>query len=299
MAETRRLSQLVETSLPLLELPPGPHVVALSGGADSAALALLCARAGVEVTAVHVDHQLPASPMMEKAAVQVAEVLDLAMTTIRVEVGSGPSLEELARDARYRALESVEGAVLTGHTRDDSAETMLINLIRGTGGAGLAGIPYHRPPNVYRPILGLGRGETREMAALAGLPFVDDPMNQDMSLTRNRVRLHLLPTMREINPAVDSALARAAAFLRRDNEFLDELADRHQVAELPVSLLSTLPRPVADRVVLRFLECNGVGAGAGRVDRVWSVATGESPRQDLSGGRSVVRRGAMLVVEPG
>lgn len=297
MAATRRLSQLVSASLPL-DLPAGPLAVALSGGADSACLAFLCCESGSPLAAaVHVDHQLPASPMMAHTAARIAEVLDIEMETIRVEVPDGPSLEEQARDVRYAALEKVEASVITGHTRDDNAETMIINLIRGTGSAGLGGIPHHRSPNIYRPMLHVSRSETREIASLAGLPFVDDPMNEDLSLTRNRVRLEIIPRMREINPKVDGALARAAGFVRRDSDLLDEMAGTPTGSTLAASVVVTLPTPIAERMVHRFLEANGVGATADRIARVWSVAIGESDRQDLTGGRSVVRQGAMLVLE--
>lgn len=297
MVATRRLSQLVDSALPQIDLPEAPLVVALSGGADSAALAYLATESGREIDLVHVDHQLAASPIMARAAHAIGEVFDLPVETVTVDIGSGPSLEDRARDARYHALEKIESAVITGHTRDDSVETMLINLIRGTGPRGLTGIPRFRPPNVYRPMLCITRGETREIATLARLPFVDDPMNADMSLTRNRVRLHILPVMRELNPQIDSALARTAEILESDVDFLDELASRHQTGVLPVSVIVTLPKVLADRVLRVALEKVAIPPTADRIGRMWSVAGGESQRQDLAEGRSVVRRDALLVIE--
>lgn len=297
MAETRRLRQLVSSTLTKLELP-GDHVeVALSGGADSAALALLSLEAGAHVTALHIDHQLPASPRMHEAASAVAAALGISLEARRVDVGDGPSPEDQGRRARYEALARREGPIVTGHTRDDSVETMLINLVRGTGPSGLTGIPRFRPPHVYRPMLEVTRAVTREIATLAGLPFVDDPMNQDLSLTRNRVRLHLLPIMRELNPRVDSALSRTAAALERDRAYLDEQAARHLGEPVSVSALSTLPRAVADRVLHAALEQSGITPTSDRIGRMWSVARGESDRQDLAGGRVVLRRGALLVIE--
>lgn len=297
MVETRRLRQLVDSALPQLDLPEEGLVVALSGGADSAALAYLATESGREIGLVHVDHQLEASPMMARAAHGIGEVFDLPVETIVVDVGSGPSLEERARDARYQALEKTESVVVTGHTRDDSVETMLINLIRGTGPRGLAGIPRHRPPNIYRPMLNITRSETREIATLAGLPFVDDPMNADMSLTRNRIRSHILPLLRELNPQIDSALARTAEMLESDVDFLDQLASHHETGVLPVSLIATLPKVLADRVLHHALETQAIAATADRIGRMWSVVSGESQRQDLAEGRSVVRQGALLVIE--
>jgi tRNA(Ile)-lysidine synthase len=294
---TRRLSDLVGTALQELQLPEGRLAVALSGGADSAALAFLANESGREVGLVHIDHQLIGSPALAQAAAEIAGKLGLDLEVFTVDLGSGPSLEERARDARYRVLEGIESAVVTGHTRDDSVETMLINLIRGTGPRGLTGIPAFRPPNVHRPLLAITRSETREMATLAGLPFVDDPMNEDMSLTRNRVRLLILPLLRELNPQLDSALARTAGTLASDIDFLDHLAASHQTGQLPASLVVTLPRALADRLLHAALVTAAIAPTADRIARMWSVASGDSQRQDLAEGRSVVRRGALLAIE--
>ncbi len=297
MAETRRLSELVSATLPRLDLPEGPVEVALSGGADSATLAYLSIESGFEVQALHIDHQLPASPTMALAAGEVAGTLGIELEVEQVALGEGPSPEEQAREARYVVLVDRELPVLTGHTRDDSVETMLINLIRGTGPSGLTGIPRFRRPNIYRPMLAVTRSETREIATLAGLPFVDDPMNEDLSLTRNRIRLELLPLMRELNPQVDAALARTAATLERDREYLEKSAAEHFGRALPVSAVTTLPRALADRVLYRALEESGIGPTSDRIGRMWSVASGESQRQELTEGHVVVRRGALLVIE--
>jgi tRNA(Ile)-lysidine synthase len=294
---TRRLTELVASARSKLDLPEGQLTVALSGGADSASLARLVLEEGRETGLIHVDHQLPASPLMAEAAHRVADVLGVPLQTARVDVGVGPSVENRARDARYQALAEVGGEVLTGHTRDDSVETILINLIRGTGPTGLIGIPRFRPPNIHRPILAVTRSETRELATLAGLPFLDDPMNEDLSLTRNRVRRHILPMMRELNPQIDTALVRAAELLERDNTYLDELALRHSGHPLPVSVIATLPKALADRVLRHALESAGISPAADRVARMWSVASGDSGRQDLAEGLSVVRRGALIAIE--
>lgn len=297
MAATRRLNELITATLPDIELPDGPMVVALSGGADSATLAYLVRQAGFVTRALHIDHQLPASPTMAAAAEEIAAVLEVPLETVQVDLDDGPSLEEKARTARYRVFTGVGTPVLTGHTRDDSVETMLINLVRGTGIEGLTGIPAFRSPNIHRPLLSVTRSETREIATLAGLPFVDDPMNEDLSITRNRIRREILPLMRELNPQLDAAVARAAAILEREADYLAVLAAPHMRSPVPVSVIHTLPRVLADRVLQRALEAEGIGATADRIGRIWAVASGVSERQDLAEGRSVVRRGALLVIE--
>lgn len=298
MAATRRLTELTKVALDKLQLPSGPVTVALSGGADSAALAYICLRAGATVDALHVDHGLPASPRLAAASSSVATQLSVPIESVAVEIEEGPSPEERARAARYSVFDTRDYPVLTAHTREDSAETILINLIRGTGPSGLTGIPYHRPPVTYRPILGVSRSETRELAILAGLPFFDDPMNEDPSLTRNRLRHNILPMLRAINPQVVESLARAATSLDRDGAFLDSLVPEEWNAPgVPVGVVLTLPRPVADRLLQRLLNDEGVGVSADRLERVWSVVRGESDGQDLAGGRRVTRRGALIVVE--
>jgi tRNA(Ile)-lysidine synthase len=148
-------------------------------------------------------------------------------------------------------------------------------------------------------MLSVSRDETREIAMLAGLPFADDPMNEDLSLTRNRIRFEILPLMRAVNPRVDAAISRAAGVLERDSEFLDQMAASLYQDPVPVSLISTLPRVLADRMLRRLLEENGVGPTSDRMERVWSVVAGDSERQDLTLGRVVVRRGAVVVIENG
>lgn len=297
MAATRRLSLLLESTSSRLDLPSSPVVVALSGGADSAALAYLALRAGHEVSTVHVDHGFSDSPTMSAAAHAVADALDVSLRTVRVDVERGPSREEQARKARYEALHALEATVLTGHTRDDNVETVLMNVIRGTGMRGLGGIPAQRPPNVYRPMLGVTRSETREIAVLAQLPFVDDPMNQDLSLTRNRLRQVVMPRLREINPQVVEAVDRLARSARADVGLLDDMAAPHFRPLIPISVVMTLPKPIAERIMIEALEGHGIGATADRIARMWLVATGESDRQDLAEGRTVTRDGALLSIE--
>lgn len=298
MAATRRLNELADAALTRARMPGGDVTVALSGGADSAALAYLSVHSGVTTRAVHVNHGFPASERLADAARDIADSLGIPIETIGVGVPLGPSPEELAREARYRVLVEVEGPVLTAHTRDDTVETLLINLIRGTGLEGLGGIPVFRAPNIHRPVLEVTRKETREIATLASLGFVDDPMNQDLSLTRNRVRSRLLPILREFNPTVDEAIARAALAVRAEIDHIDDTApDIDLEGELATSVVVALPRPVASRILRRWLAAHDVAVTADLVDRVWSVVSGDTSRQDLNGGRAVTRRGALLVIE--
>ncbi len=296
MAATRRLKQLTDEVLERLDSPPGAKTVALSGGADSAALAFLLVARGEQFDTLHIHHGYPASDRLAGAARSMAEQLDRPFESIEVEVGAGPSPEERARVARYQVFDRWPRPLLTAHTLDDNAETILINLIRGSGADGLSGIPRHRPPTTWRPMLDVTRSETREIATLAGLGFVDDPMNDDPTLTRNRVRRHVLPVLRDLNPRVDQALARGGEAIGRDSSFLDSLTP-FTGTRIATSIVLTLPRPMADRALRRMLDAADVGVTSDRLERMWAVARGHADRHDLAAGRSVVRRGAILSIE--
>lgn len=297
MVATRRLSELVAGALDGLDVPSGPVTVALSGGADSAALALLVTEAGVESSCLHIDHGLPASPMMSKAADAVAAHLGLDIETVEVTLPSGASPEAVARGVRYEVFIAVPGPLLTAHTRDDNAETVVINLVRGTGSRGLAGIPPFRPPNIHRPLLGVTRSDTREMASLAGLPFGDDPMNDDLTLTRNRVRRTILPLLAEMNPQIVETLARSGELLSRDAVYIDSQVPKPKGPEVATGLVRALPRPLADRLLSDLLRTVGMSVTSDRLERVWEVVRGESRQHDLADGKTVSRRGALVVIE--
>ncbi len=306
MVDTRRLTALAALIEAKLRLPERQLVVGLSGGADSAALAYLLSRSRHPLRAIHVHHGLPASDRLESAARDVASNLQLEIEVIGVSVPAGASLEGQARTARYQAfLDSARGeAVLLSHTRDDQAETVLMNMLRGSGLRGLAGISWFRPPNVYRPMLDVGRSETRELAALAGLPYFDDPMNESLELTRNAIRLEVLPQLARFNPQVVASLARLAENVRAESELIEREAAQVGVihepdaAKVAVGSLTTVDPALAHRVLSgligRFRE-HGALSGE-ELDRVWDVILGASARTELSGGLIAHRSGPMLVI---
>jgi len=305
MAGTRRLSELAGTASARLALPDGELVVALSGGADSAALAYLCSQLGRAVACLHVNHGLAASPMMQSAAEAIAGRLGLPLRVREVTVPEGPSPEGQARRARYSAFADIDGALLTAHTRDDNVETVVFNMIRGAGAKGLAGIPYHRPRNIYRPMLAVSRSETRETAALAGLPFADDPMNADLSLTRGFIRSRIIPVMSEVNPKLADSISRLAATAASDNSHLDREAARVGILQdggvvaAAVGRLTALPEPVRDRVLARMLShaIGPAGVTAERVSAMWAVAEGRVGRRQIRSDLAARLQGPMLVIE--
>lgn len=307
MAEARRLTELAAAIDSLADLPQGPVVVALSGGADSAALLWMCVRLGRRVRAVHVHHGLEASDLMLGAARAVAEAVRVPFEEVRVELESGPSPEDQARRARYRALlESHRTGewVLTAHTSDDQAETVLDRLLRASGIDGLSGIPARRPP-FARPFLAVSRSQTRELATLAGLEWRDDPANESDRPLRNRIRRELLPMLEaRFNPALRRSLALTASLLGRDADYLDERLSEvpfvitDDTVAVPASVVTTAPPAAGARIIRRLLALAGLrSAPADGVDATHSVARATISSHQLRGGITVRRQGAMLVAE--
>lgn len=307
MAEPRRLTDLVQQVSERTACPDGALVVALSGGADSAALALITSGLSGEVSLLHVDHGLTHSPQLRSAAVAIAERLGLALEISEVTVPDGPSLEGQARNARYQSFSnSVHAAtpLLTGHTRDDQAETVLLNMIRGAGVRGMAGIPPFRSPNIYRPFLDVTRSETREIAVLAGLPFLDDPMNLDPTIRRNAIRLQMIPEMERYNSRLSDGLARLASVARADIDYLEAAAlqipieSHDDIVTIAAASLATADPVVSGRVIARaFRGLRGDGPSFEETMRILAVATGASSSEQLNGGLVAGRRGPMLVLE--
>ncbi|MEV4899708.1 tRNA lysidine(34) synthetase TilS [Citricoccus sp. NPDC055426] len=221
-------------------------LVALSGGADSLALAVAAAEAArtraaptlaAGVGAVIVDHGLqPGSDAVARRAATVARALGLDPVTVaRVEVpvtGEGPEAE--ARAARHAGLEAAarrlgSDAVLLAHTRDDQAEQVLLGLARGSGTRSLAGIPRRRGM-LLRPLLDLTRQDTESICAWAGVRWWEDPTNADPAYLRSRIRTRVLPVLEDphhgLGPGLSAALARSADIAAEDAAALEDWAAR-------------------------------------------------------------------------
>lgn len=307
MAGTRRLKELAESADARLHLHERPAVIALSGGADSAALAWLYVRADKRTRALHVNHGLTHSDRLESAARAISDALGIDLDVVTVEVPIGSSPEGQAREARYSAFLDVlqPGEVLlTAHTLDDNAETVLLNLIRGTGSRGLAGIPRWRSTSISRPALDLRRSEMREIAVLAGLQFFDDPMNADLALTRNWIRKVVIPELEKANPRLRESLHRSAQFVDAESALVEEMARsaplqvRDGGARVSCGQLLALPEPAASRVLMQMIDqvLGTTAVSADRVARMWSVLRGESASQEIGGGAIAETAGAMMVL---
>src|ERR671912_374704 len=234
----------------------------VSGGPDSVALLRVVVALGGEPVVLHVDHGLRG----EESRADAEFVRDLCRrSSLRCEVrrimlDDSSNLQEWARDERYRLAEEVAdgiglGVVATGHTADDVAETVLMNLARGTGLRGLAGIPPVRG-KVQRPLIWCTRGEILNYLKELDQPYRTDPTNLTGKFARNRVRLEVLPVLEELYPAAAGNIARAASLVREDLEVLEELAapvleKRGEEVVLPLDGLMEL-RPSLRRHAVRL-----------------------------------------------
>ncbi|AIE83593.1 tRNA lysidine(34) synthetase TilS [Fimbriimonas ginsengisoli] len=216
-------------------IPEGARVlVGYSGGADSTCLLHMLRVAGVDVVAAHLHHgQREEADTEMRLCEAFAESLDIPFVSGRADVPRmsqelGMGLEEAGREARYGFFRQAAyqldcQLIATAHTRNDHVETMLLNLTRGTGLTGLGGIPERRE-EIVRPILIFSREQTRAYCEENGFWFHDDPANSDLSFSRARIRHRVLPELRSINPAADSALMRLASLVQEEDRFLSGMA---------------------------------------------------------------------------
>ncbi len=256
-------------------------VVAVSGGADSVSLLDALARLDergklpVKIFIAHLNHQLRGeeSDGDEAFVRSLAELYGFDCFAERAAVAETAkaekrNLEATARRMRYEFLARAAqtcGAplVLTAHTQDDQAETVLMRLLRGSGAEGLRGIhpvrALHESVNLLRPMLSVTRAEVLEHCAHYDLKFRSDSSNDSPEFTRNRVRQELLPLLRSFNPRSEEALARLAELLADDQDYLQQialgvLAEIRHGANLVAKLLREQPPAIRRRVLRLWLR---------------------------------------------
>ena len=290
-------------------IDPGSRgVVLISGGADSA-----CAAAGLaalvgpaNLTALTLNYGLRASADGdEEVCRELCDQLGIELIVERPALEPG-NLQEAARDARYGAADSLRlrlGAdwVATGHTATDLAETLIYRLAVSPGSRALLGLPERRGALV-RPLLRLERERARELAATAGLPFADDPSNDDPAFARNRIRAEVLPLLRELNPAAVRNIAETRQQLGEEAALLAGLTD-DAIAELGASPLGGVAAgpltgldPGLQRLVLRRLAERAarapVALSIGRAEEIARLARSpEGGVVELGGGLRAVCEG--------
>jgi tRNA(Ile)-lysidine synthase len=294
-AELRLVADRAARALAAADVPAAGDGVALavSGGADSLALLhamrVLAGPRRWRLAVLTVDHGLrPGSAADAAFVVDHAKALGLPARLLPIAPGdlerhraAGP--EGAARAARYEALwpaaDALDCAFLaTGHTLDDQAETVLLQLLRGAGPDGLAGMPV-RTGRLLRPLLGVRRAETGACCAAVGIEPRQDPTNADEGPLRNRVRRHLLPLLEELRPGATQTLARSATLAADERDWLEPLVESTLTATsgpgqgLDAAALTALPVALGRRVVREAARLAGAAVpDAAAAERVLGLA---------------------------
>ena len=258
-------------------LKPGDRVlVGFSGGADSTVLlrVLLGLREkyNLEIACAHINHKLrdTADRDMEfcRSLCEKLGIQFFALTKdIKTEAKKAGMSEELyARNVRYEFFDSLGfDKIATAHNKNDVAETLLFNFMRGSSINGLSGIPYVRG-NIIRPLLDIKKADILDFCESSGYEFVTDETNFQAIYSRNKVRLQLIPKIEEdFNQAFVDVVAKNSTLIREDAEFLDEIASAEFSGEVIVPRLNSLAMPIKRRVLELFWKkstnsCANLGA---------------------------------------
>lgn len=278
LAEWRRLQ---------LPIAGATATVGVSGGADSVALLLAlddlvkAKKLNIKIFIAHIDHRLRKTSGEDARWVRtLARERGYQISISRIDLKNRQdNLEQAARRARYKAFASLAQkhratVVLTAHTMDDQAETILLNLMRGSGAEGLSGIESVRRLNensatmLARPLLSWARRQdTEQFCGQRKIQFRNDEMNEDETFARVRVRRQLLPLMKTFNPRIVDAITRTGELLRADSNALNGAAERllelsiqnsNKESQLRIDLIANAPAALRRRALRLWLElCRG------------------------------------------
>ena len=289
-------------------------VVALSGGADSVsllhALKELSGELGITLSACHVNHGLRGVEsdgdmhFCEELCKALSVQLSVLDTDVRSFQQKHESIEETARRVRYDFFAEVSAGkkLATAHNLNDSAETVLLNMMRGTGLKGICGIPPVRE-NIIRPLICCTRAEVEQYCAENGLSYVTDKTNLSTDYTRNKVRHIILPEMEKINGSVLETMSRMQQNIKADSDYLETLAE-NALAEAAVEggysaeRLRTLDKPIKGRAIRSILMRGGIEPSSLRISMTEEIINAGRGKINPCKGKFVaVKRGVLAVFE--
>jgi tRNA(Ile)-lysidine synthase len=309
----------VRTTLTANSKPGQKLLIAVSGGADSLALAAACEfeskKLGLKIAAAVIDHSLQKNS--DKVAAQTAKTLAALgfeeVVVKKVSVGKAGGPEAAARTARYTALETIRqqtksNFVVLGHTASDQAETVLLGLVRGSGSKSLSGMS-EKTGVLLRPLLGIERATTEAFCKDSGIKYWSDPQNQDKKYLRVLIRKHVLPFLeKQLGGSVAKSLIRTADQLREDDLFLEKEAEKSfkkcsKVSSSSISFdakaLEKLPAAILNRVIKKALDAFGSESSRSHVLAVSDLVLSWHGQKPLAlPGVRVVRKGNTITFEP-
>ena len=280
------------------------YLAALSGGADSVALLFILREAGYRVHAAHCNFHLRGdeADRDEAFCVSLCERLGIELHRVHFDTRTYAelhkvSIEMAARELRYKWFEQLRtdigaAGICVAHHRDDTVETVLMNLVRGTGLRGLCGIqPRHG--FILRPLLGVSREEIEAYLANKGQEFVTDSTNLKADVVRNKIRLNILPMLRELNPAVSENIQRTAEYMTEAQRVLDSMTESYKDRKL-LDLNELTKYGSSEYVVFEWLK--NYGFNGTQIDQIMNAETG-SIFTSTTGNDLLVDR-QCLIVEP-
>lgn len=251
-------------------------IVGFSGGADSVTLlhflSGLKEKMNLNILAAHVNHCLRGedSDNDEKFARDFCNKLSIPIEVLKVDIfklskESGCGLEECGRNIRYdffnKLADKTNAKIATAHTLSDSVETIILNLTRGAGINGMCGIPAKRG-NIIRPLIFSTREDIEKYCRENELEFVTDKSNFDKSYSRNKIRLDVIPVLKEINSSLEQTVMRMTKSIKEDSDYLDSLAEKNLlICKLDkgydLSIISKLDKAILSRCIRKIVlnEC--------------------------------------------
>ena len=277
-----------ETILTEQMLQQGDRIaVGLSGGADSVALLHFLKEMRGEweltLTACHINHTLRGaeSDRDEAFVRELCRQWNIPLTVVREDVAGlakewGLSVEEAARKVRYQAFEKLDvDHIATAHTLSDNLETILLNLVRGTGLRGLCGIPSVRG-KIIRPLLGVTRSQVEDYCSQHHLSYVTDSTNLQQDYTRNRLRHQIIPKLLELNPSLYAGVSGLVERLRQDEAYLEQQTQCSQSlwlqqGEIVVQTYLQTPEPLRRRGLMAEMQRRGIPIYAQTILRMEDV----------------------------
>lgn len=293
--------------------PDKLYLVALSGGRDSVALLLILRELGYRIEAVHCNFMLRGEESMrdEQFCRDLCQRINVPFHTVHFDTRAYSALHQVsiemaARDLRYAHFKKLCGdihaaGVCVAHHMDDSVETILLNLLRGTGIHGLTGIAPRRD-NILRPLLGVRRKELEDYLAFHGQEYVDDSTNFVPDVNRNRLRLSVFPLLREINPAFVENIYRCAGYLKEVKQVYDGTIDKlSAAAKLPVTDSLTVARFRKEAIQsegLLFRLLSPYGFNASQIEDIFSHLSSSQNRRFLSSTHELVVGAEVMEVMP-
>lgn len=262
-------------------------ILGLSGGADSVSLLYLlneyCRKSGLKLYAVHINHGIRGEEAQrdENFCIDICKKNDVTLFVEKIDVPAlsnkyGTGLEETARNERYRIFEETAkklnaDCIATAHNADDNCETVLFNMIRGSGTKGLCGIPPKRMLNgirVIRPLIYCSKDEITDYCRAINVDFCFDSTNSDVDYSRNYIRNKIIPLMKSINPSLCDSIGRMNTSLANDEEYLSREAEKYK-EETRLDVLLSLHSSLLSRVIMnKFFSLTGESLSYKNVDDV-------------------------------